>query len=79
MTCIDDVVYLIYRNNKKLYKLEIMRNGEVSRANDPVQLSTTDFVGPSNLPLSSDELPDELPDEPDVTVLMTTGKISKGL
>ncbi len=46
---VDDVVYLIYRNNKKLYKLEIMRNGEVSRANDPVQLSTTDFVGPSNL------------------------------
>lgn len=45
----DEVTYLIYRNNKKLYKLEFMRNGEVSRANDPIQLSTTDFVGPSTL------------------------------
>ncbi len=44
----EDVVYLIYRNNKKLYKLEIMRDGKVSK-NDPIQLSTTEFIAPSNL------------------------------
>lgn len=37
----DKVTYLIYIESNIAYKIEIMRNGEVSKFNDPVKLSTS--------------------------------------
>ena len=43
-----EVVYLIYTVSNKVYKVEIMRDGEISTLNAPIQLSTSSVNAPSS-------------------------------
>lgn len=44
----EKVTYLLYTENKVAYKIEIMRNGVISKLSEPIKLSTSKVVEPSN-------------------------------
>ena len=43
----EEVTYLIYVDTNTVYKIEIMRAGEISKFNDPVKLSKSSVSAPS--------------------------------
>lgn len=43
----EDVTYLIYVESSTVYKIEIMRAGEISKFNDPVKLTKSSVSAPS--------------------------------
>lgn len=45
----DEVTYLLFINSKKVYKMEVMRNGEASEYAQPIKLSSTDVEVSSGL------------------------------
>ena len=48
-TQIDEVTYLLFINSKKVYKIEVLRNGVVSEYAQPIKLSSTDVEAATGL------------------------------